>query len=104
LQTSLPIKIIRYIYRPFQSDKDWEWPFSKKVFYKYKDSFQIVEKRGVLGNAKWAVLLHLLPISSVKRSRIGKKWHQKDWEKSFFSESHMFKCMHLTMLLKKREK
>ena len=30
LQTSLPIKIIRTIYRPFQSDKAWEWPFSKK--------------------------------------------------------------------------
>src|SRR5690606_32211753 len=29
LQTSRPIKFIRALYRPFQSDKDWEWPFTK---------------------------------------------------------------------------
>ena len=102
LETSWPIKIIRTIYRPFQSDAAWEWPFTKKTFYQYQKAFTIREKRGLLGKSKWVVLLNMLPISKNKKKIIGQKWHKQDWEKSLDSDRALFSCMHLTMLMQKK--
>lgn len=102
LETSLPIKIIRTIYRPFQSDAAWEWPFTKKTYFQFSDSFEIIERRGLMGKTKWLFLINFFPISETKKLNIGKKWHSDDWEDSKVSDSSMFSCMHLTMLMKKR--
>lgn len=102
LETSRPLKIIRTIYRPFQSDKDWEWPFTKKVYFKFENAFEILERRAILGKSKWFFLLNLLPYSAEKKEAIAKGWHFEDWEKSQYSNEHMFSCMHLTMLMKKK--
>ena len=101
LETSLPIKIIRMIYRPFQSDAAWEWPFTKKTFFKYQKAFKIEERRGLLGKSKWFFLLGFLPFSEEKKIELGKKWHKEDWEKSSTSLPRLFSCMHLTMLMRK---
>lgn len=102
LETSLPIKIIRILYRPFQSDAAWEWPFTKKTFYQYQKAFIIKERRGLLGKSKWVAFLNILPISENKKRIMGQKWHEQDWKESFASDSAMFDCMHLTMLMQKR--
>lgn len=102
LETSLPIKMIRILYRPFQSDAAWEWPFTKKIFYEYQKAFVIKERRGLLGKSKWVVFLDILPISENKKKIIGQKWHQIDWDESFTSDSVMFSCMHITMLMQRR--
>ncbi|MFN4762846.1 class I SAM-dependent methyltransferase [Gillisia sp. Q332] len=103
LETSLPIKLIRTIYRPFQSDKDWEWPFSKKVYYQFESAFRIKDRRGMLGKAKWFFIVNFLPFPPEKKTEIVQKWHWEDWEKSRVSDSHMFRCMHLTMLMQKKD-
>lgn len=103
LQTSLPIKLIRTLYRPFQSDKDWEWPFSRKVYYQFESAFEIKERRAMLGKTKWFFIVNFLPLSAEKKLAIGKKWHREDWEKSRDSDSYMFRCMHLTMLMQKKD-
>ncbi len=103
LETSLPIKLIRMLYRPFQSDKDWEWPFSKKVYYQFESAFKIKERRAMLGKAKWFFIVNFLPLSAVKKTAIVQKWHREDWEKSRELDSHMFSCMHLTMLMQKKD-
>lgn len=102
LETSLPIKIIRTLYRPFQSDAAWEWPLTKKTFYQFKKAFIIKERRGLLGKSKWVVFLAILPISENNKKIIGQKWHQHDWDESSASDSVMFSCMHITMLMQKR--
>jgi 2-polyprenyl-3-methyl-5-hydroxy-6-metoxy-1,4-benzoquinol methylase len=102
LKTSLPIKLIRALYRPFQSDKEWEWPFSKKVYYKYAKEFQIQERRAILGKTKWLFLVNILPIGRAKKEKIAMDWHLKDWELSKHNDAHMFSCMHLTMLMQKK--
>jgi hypothetical protein len=48
LQTSIPINIIRNIYRPFQSDTDWEWPFKKSTLKKINENFNILDQKGIL--------------------------------------------------------
>lgn len=102
LETSLPIKIIRALYRPFQSDSEWEWPFTKKVFFKFEKAFKIKERHGLLGLSKWSILLNFLPISKNKKNEIAIKWHQQDWELSVVSNKKMFECMHLTMLMERK--
>lgn len=103
LKTSVPIKILRSIYRPFQTDKDWEWPFSKKTFYKFAAAFDVKERRAILGKSKWFFLLNVLPLSEKRKNKIAKNWHEDDWKRSQVSDTDMFKCMHLTMWLQKKD-
>ncbi|MCP9198297.1 class I SAM-dependent methyltransferase [Gramella sp. GC03-9] len=102
IQTSLPLKIVRTLYRPFQSDKDWEWPFTKKVILKYHSEFKVLDRRSIFGKAKWSFLLNLMPINEAKKVAIGKKWHNEDWDISQKSDKRVFRSMHLTMLMQNK--
>lgn len=101
LQTSIPINFIRRIYRPFQSDREWEWPFSKKTYYKFEDAFYIKERRAVLGKTKWCAFINFLPVSRLKKIEKAKSWHLQDWEMSAKYDEHMFSCMHLSIHMTK---
>lgn len=103
LETSRPIKLLRSIYRPFQSDKDWEWPFSRETYYKFDQAFDIKERRAVLGKTKWVTFLNLLPISESRKKEKAQTWHRLDWEKSRVNDEHMFSGMHLSMLMQNIE-
>lgn len=102
LETSYPIWIIRKLYRPFQSDAAWEWPFTRKTIRKFENGFRVIEKRGVLGKSKWYFLYALLPVSKEKKLNWGKKAHSTDWERSAISDAQLFKCMQLNMLMQKQ--
>ena len=99
LETSLPIKVLRSIYRPFQSDKDWEWPFTKAVLNKINSNFKVEQIRGVLGQSKYGVLLNLLPLNDSYKSRVIAKMIEKDWNKTQIKD--IYSCMHTTMVLRK---
>lgn len=99
LETSLPIKILRTLYRPFQDDKDWEWPFTKKVVAKIKNNFKIEQVRGILGQSKYGVLLNLLPLNNSYKSRVISKMVEKDW--GIKNIDDIYSCMHTTLLLRK---
>lgn len=100
LETSLPIKFFRNLYRPFQSDKDWEWPFSKPVLKKLDSSFNIQEKRGILGKSKYGIPLSFLPLSKSYKERVVARMINQDWEVDSWKDVHS--CMHLTMKMKKK--
>jgi len=99
LETSFPIKVLRMIYRPFQSDKDWEWPFTKTVLHKINNNFKIEEIRGVFGKSKYGILLNLLPLNDAYKSRVIAKMIEKDWNITRLKD--IYSCMHTTMLLRK---
>ncbi len=100
LETSLPIKIIRALYRPFQDDKDWEWPFTKATLMKIKNNFDVIEIRGILGKSKYGVLLNLVPLNNAFKTRIIAKMVAQDWNSTQIE--HVYSCMHTTMLLRKK--
>lgn len=102
LETSRPIWLLRKMYRPFQSDAAWEWPFTRKTIRKFDAGFEVLEKRGVLGKSKWYFLYSMLPISKEKKLKWGKKAHKKDWERSATSNRYLFSCMQLNMLMQKK--
>ncbi|MDC7995733.1 class I SAM-dependent methyltransferase [Altibacter sp. HG106] len=103
LKTSYPVWLLRTLYRPFQSDAAWEFPFGRKTFRKFEDAFTILDQRGVLGTSKWYFLVTLLPLPKHTKEAWGKRAHQKDWERSAQSKRHLFRCMQLNLLLQKKE-
>ncbi len=102
LETNFFVKIFRVLYRPFQSDREWEWPFTRKTFFKFNEKFNITEKHGALGKTKWFFMLNLLPISKESKLKLGKEWHQEDWNSSSISNKKLLNCMHLTMKFYKK--
>ena len=99
LETSLPIKILRTIYRPFQDDKDWEWPFTKSVLKKIRSNFKVEEMRGVLGQSKYGIFLNVLPLNKNYKTRVISNMIEKDW--NIKNPEDIYSCMHTTMLLRK---
>lgn len=100
LETSAPIKFLRSIYRPFQSDKDWEWPFTKKVLKKIETNFEVLDRKGILGISKYGMLYNFLPLSKSLKSKKISKLVEKDWDLK--NDQDVYSCMHLTMLLRKK--
>ncbi|MES2774853.1 MAG: class I SAM-dependent methyltransferase [Bacteroidota bacterium] len=100
LQTSLPIKFLRTIYRPFQSDSKWEWPFTRKTIRMFKKEFDVLERKGVFGKSKWAILMRLLPFSKSYKERKAQEWVEHDWNKASTSDSALFACMHVSLLMR----
>lgn len=100
LETSTPVKILRAMYRPFQDDKDWEWPFTKKVLKKIDANFTVEKIHGILGKSKYGVLLNLLPLNAKFKSRVIAKMVSDDWNISKIDD--LFSCMHVTMMLRKK--
>jgi 2-polyprenyl-3-methyl-5-hydroxy-6-metoxy-1,4-benzoquinol methylase len=100
LETSTPVKILRSLYRPFQQDKDWEWPFSSKTFIEIERYFDISELRGVLGKTKYGLLIHLFPFNEKFKSRKINKMIDSDWRAQEFND--VLNCMQVTMRLKLR--
>lgn len=100
LQTSIPIKIVRLLYRPFQSNRKWEWPFTKATFEQIQEYFKIEAVQGILGYAKWA--LPIAVISEDYAIGLGKRLHSKDLKESSKLGKGLWRCMQVTMCLRKR--
>ena len=101
LKTSFPIWIIRSIYRPFQSDAAWEFPFGRKTLRILNTHFQVLDKRGVMGISKYYFIVQFLPLPKSLKTRFGKKAHDLDWKKSAESMKHLYLCMQVNLLLQK---
>lgn len=101
LKTSWPVWIARSIYRPFQSDALWEFPFGRKTLKTLEMDFTFKETRGVLGWSKYFLLFLWLPFHRKTILKWAKKTHAFDWEKSANKKSHLYRCMQLNLLLEK---
>jgi SAM-dependent methyltransferase len=100
LETSLPVQLMRKMYRPFQQDKDWEWPFSLKTFSQMEKYFEIREMRGILGKSKYGLLLHVLPLPNTFKSKKIEHMVASDWRAQ--KPTEVLNCMQVTMRLKAR--
>lgn len=100
LQTSLAVRLARALYRPFQSDRAWEWPFSRQSFAQIQQHFRIEALQGTLGYAKWAFPPALLNYSL--GLRLGRWLHARDLRTADRLGRGLWRCMHVTMCLKQR--
>lgn len=102
LETSIPIRLLRRLYRPFQEDKDWEWPFQASTFQHIEQYFHVEELRGILGKTKYGFLLHFTPFPRKFKNRIIEKQKASDWRSQ--SPIEVLNCMQVTMRLKGKGK
>ena len=100
LDTSTPIRILRAIYRPFQSDAEWEWPFRRSTLRKFNQSFTIKDMKGVLGKSKYGILLSFLPIGAKRKNRMIMRQIESDWNLQKLEDA--YKCMHITLYMQNK--
>ena len=60
-QVNKLFNFVRFLYRPFQSDKDWEWPFTKKTVNIMEKYFSIESGFGWGKNSMPLSLVHAVP-------------------------------------------
>nr|MDA3890355.1 hypothetical protein [Salinivirgaceae bacterium] len=99
LQTYIPMYLLRKIYRPFQSDKEWEYPFNKENVKLIKKHFNILGINGVMGNAKLSIPIYYL--NKRLGIRIGKKLMAYDQLHSTKEGKLLYNCLQVTFLLKR---
>jgi SAM-dependent methyltransferase len=93
-------RFIRALYRPFQSDAPWEWPFRKRSVRALNCHFNIGEG---FGWGLWSLPLSVvtgLPVVGAAltsmyvrlvRSEIRKGWHSKVWHNSMVTAFYLKK-------------
>lgn len=101
LQTALLPRVVRAAYRPFQSDADWEWPFSKQTFENMEQYFEIKELQGMMGWSKWGILA--LPFGVSFAAKVGRKLHQKDMRSAKTRSRALWRCMNVATLLIRKD-
>ncbi len=101
-ETSSIIKFVRVLYRPFQSDAKWEWPFTKKTYKLINQYFLVDKVQGFLGKSKNFIALNFLPLSKEWKLKKAREWHQYDMAHANSFSNDFYRCMHVAMKLKKK--
>lgn len=104
METSLPIRILRRLYRPFQSDADWEFPFTRDTFATFARHFEIDGMQGVLGASKWAAPLAIVPFCRGLAARAGRKLADFDARHAVRPGYSLYACMHVALSMRHRSK
>lgn len=99
LQVWLPVRLLRAAYRPFQTDADWEFPFTRQTCRELDTHFDVVDKFGVFNRAKWAMLLGIL--NPKLGRRFGDNWFAADLA-ARGTQDNMMKSLHISFHLRKR--
>jgi len=95
----LPARLARAAYRPFQTDRAWEFPFTRQTLQVIQKYFNIVQVQGFYGRSKWAALASVA--SKDLAARLARRWHAHDMSQAT-SLDRLGSCMHISLLLTKR--
>ncbi|WP_282053263.1 class I SAM-dependent methyltransferase [Phaeobacter inhibens] len=97
-QTWLPVVLLRAVFRPFQVDADWEFPFTGKTLKRIEASFRIEDKLGVFNKGKWSLVLGVLFPS------LGKKYGDKLFLSDFEDRKrkNVIGSLHVSYLMKEQ--
>jgi ubiquinone/menaquinone biosynthesis C-methylase UbiE len=101
LQTDPVNWLARQLYRPFQTDKAWEWPFSKATIRLFQKYFELADMQGLQGAVKLGYPLQAVPgLGGLGRAvcRAGLSFDQRFGSKLGIP---FYMCWHATLLLRK---
>lgn len=101
LETWFPIKLIRLAYRPFQTDADWEYPFTQESLTAIQHKYMIERVQGIYGFSKWAIPISLFNPQIARQ--YAWRWHQKDLQCAT-SLTAICSCLRVSLLLRKEQK
>lgn len=74
--TWLPVRLARAVYRPFQTDVEWEYPFTTKTMRTLEGRFDVLDRKGLLNRSKWAAVLGV--VSQRLAARFAPRLHEGD--------------------------
>ncbi len=98
-QAWAPARGFRALFRPFQTDAEWEFPFGHAELDLIEGRFDVRDRIGVYGQAKWAWVLGMI------RPAWGKKfvdrWFRQDFERGYV-RTQFRKCLVVSYLLQRR--
>lgn len=99
IQTWLPARVLRLLYRPFQADRDWEFPFDGNALAELDRRYCTLDSFGVFGRCKWALAIALF--APKLGQRLGNRWFAADLLGEATSPS-IRKCLHASFHLRRR--
>lgn len=94
-----PVGLLRKLYRPFQQDADWEWPFDMSALSEISARFEVLDARGIYGKSKWAVPLAF--VVPDRATTLAKRWHDSDFGHNRRLDE-LGRCLQVTMKLQKQ--
>jgi SAM-dependent methyltransferase len=100
LQTWAPVRALRAVYRRFQTDAEWEWPFDDETIRELGRHFDVVERFGVYGKVKWAMALGV--VNPHLGRRLARRWSEQDMS-GRIGDAELRRCLHVSFLLKKKD-
>ncbi len=104
METSGIVWFVRRLYRPFQSNADWEHPFDKSSIKLIEKYFEIDAIQGVMGFSKWMIPFALTPFGANAWKRLGRILHNLDLRFANRQGWFFWQCMSVTMRLRRRER
>jgi SAM-dependent methyltransferase len=97
LETWLPMKLLRLAYRPFQTDADWEYPFTRQSLRAIQRHFDVEKVQGTYGFSKWGIPLGFVAPQFARRH--AKAWHQKDLAYAY-DLNNVTSCLRVSLMLR----
>jgi len=102
LETALIVRVVRAMYRPFQTNSAWEWPFKQGNFDAIEAKFHIDQIQGVVGLSKWVLPLAAMPLLGRVAVRLGRALHARDLQSAKQLDRQLWRCMSVNLSLTKR--
>lgn len=99
LETWLPMKLLRLAYRPFQTDADWEYPFTRKTLRSIQRHFIVEKVQGTYGFSKWAIPLGFVAPQAARRHAAA--GHQRDLAYAYDMDN-VTSCLRVSLMLRKK--
>ncbi|HKV75919.1 MAG TPA: class I SAM-dependent methyltransferase [Gemmatimonadales bacterium] len=99
LEIWLPARLARSLYRPFQTDRAWEYPFTKRTLRIIQKYFDVTHVQGFYGRSKWAALAGIT--STDLAGRLARRWHVYDLDHAN-SLTSVGSSLHISLHLTKR--
>jgi len=95
-------RLARRFYRPLQSDRDWEWPFTHSTFRLLRRYFEVVDQRGLLGMVKLGFPFQLVPGLEGVGRKVGQAGVRFDQRNARSFNLPFFLCWQVTLRLRKQ--
>lgn len=95
-------RICRAIYRPFQSNAAWEWPFTRKTFRLLDRYFEIDEMHGYFGMSKLGFPLMAVPLLDRAGKAVSRWGAEFDHAHAAHFGIPFYLCWKVTMKLRAR--
>lgn len=97
LQTDWVGRGLRAAYRPFQSDKEWEWPFTRHSLETIQRYFTVANIAGFSGKVKWVFPLAVL--SPELAAKVGRPLLASDKAQAVAIGPELYRCWQVAMKL-----